>query len=136
MANNNAPATLATLKMGKLTLNVFNASFESIKPVDQWNRVTAYATKADARFVVEGNAETSAIFEQYANSRKRVDAVLTLNNTHDEGKLVETHYNDCSITYYASRYNSSDEIPYTITFVLSPKVTKEGNVELAFAQTT
>lgn len=136
---NNAPATLATLEfkgMKGKKHNVFQASFESIKPVDQWNRVTAYATKADARFVLEGNAETSAIFELYANSRKRFDAVLTLNNTHEEGKLVETHYNDCSITYYASRYNASDEVPYTITIVLSPKVTKENNVELAFAQTT
>ncbi|WP_118975040.1 type VI secretion system tube protein TssD [Taibaiella koreensis] len=132
----NSASTLATLKLDGKTYTVFQASFESIKPVDQWNRVTAYATKADARFVIEGNAETSVIFEKYANSRKRVDAVLTLNNTHDEGKLVETNYKDCSITYYSSRYNSSDEVPYTITFVLSPKVTTEGNVELAFAQTT
>jgi len=131
-----AAATLATLKLDNMTLNVFQATFESIKPVDQWNRVTAYATKADARFVVEGNAETSAIFEKYANSRKRVNATLTLNNTHDEGKLVETQYNDCSITYYASRYNASDEMPYTITFVLSPKETLEGNVNLSFKQTT
>ncbi|WP_118952004.1 type VI secretion system tube protein TssD [Taibaiella helva] len=131
-----AAATLATLKLDNMTLNVFQATFESIKPVDQWNRVTAYATKADARFVVEGNAETSAIFEKFANSRKRCNATLTLNNTHDEGKLVETEYKDCSITYYASRYNASDEVPYTITFVLSPKVTTEGPVELAFAQNT
>ena len=128
-------------KLSRLTIdgkeyNVFQASFESLKPVDQWNRVTAFATKADARFVIEGKEDTTALFEKYANSRKRFNAKLTLYNTHDEGKLAETEFNDCSITYYASNYNSADEVPYTITVVLNPKVTKEGSAELAFDQNT
>jgi len=127
---------LAVLSVDGLAYNVFQAVFESIKPVDQWNRVTAYATKADARFVIEGNAETSTIFEKFANSRKRCNAKLTLYNTHDESKLAEMEFNDCSITYYSSRYNASDEVPYTITFVLSPKVAKMDYGELSFGQTT
>ncbi|WP_118975039.1 type VI secretion system tube protein TssD [Taibaiella koreensis] len=127
---------LAVLDVNGTEFNVFQASFESLKPVDQWNRVTAYATKADARFVIEGNDKTSKLFEMYSNSRKRFNAKLTLFNTHDEGKLVETNFNDCSITYYSSKYNSSDEVPYTITVVFSPKVTTENAAELAFEQHT
>ena len=127
---------LARLFIDGKEYNVFQASFESIKPVDQWNRVTAFATKADARFVIEGKDDTSVLFEKFANSRKRFNAKLTLYNTHDEGKLTETEFNDCSITYYSSRYNAADEVPYTITPVLSPKVTKEGNAELSFDQNT
>ncbi|WP_162903131.1 type VI secretion system tube protein TssD [Taibaiella koreensis] len=127
---------LAVLNVDGKEYNVFQAVFESIKPVDQWNRVTAYATKADARFVIEGNENTSVLFEKFANSRKRFNAKLTLFNTHEEGKLVETEFNDCSVTYYSSKYNSSDEVPYTITIVLSPKVTRQDGGELSFAQTT
>ncbi|WP_118951993.1 type VI secretion system tube protein TssD [Taibaiella helva] len=127
---------LASVDIDGKVFNVHQASFESIKPVDQWNRVTAYATKADARFVIEGNAETSVLFEKYANSRKRFNAKLTLYNTHDEGKLVETEFKECSITYYSSKYNASDEVPYTITLVMSPKETVEKLAVLAFAQTT
>lgn len=127
---------LATLDFQGLKLNVQSYTFESIKPVDQWNRVTAYATKADARFVIEGNDKTSKLFEVFANSRKRFNSKLTLYNTHDEGKLTETEFNDCSITYYSSRYNASDEIPYTITVVFSPKEIKQDLAVLAFAQTT
>lgn len=128
-------------KLARLTLdgkeyNVFQASFESMKPVDQWNRATAFATKADARFVIEGKEDTTAIFEKFANSRNRFDAKLTLWNTHGEGKLTETEFKECSITYYASNYNSSNEVPYTLTVVLSPKTTKEGSAELSFDQNT
>ena len=127
---------LSRLSIDGKEYNVFQASFESLKPVDQWNRVTAFATKADARFVIEGKEDTTALFEKYANSRKRFNAKLTLYNTHDEGKLTEMEFNDCSITYYSSNYNSADEVPYTITVVLNPKVTKEGSAELAFDQNT
>jgi type VI protein secretion system component Hcp len=127
---------LARLAIDGKEYNVFQASFESIKPVDQWNRVTAFATKADARFVIEGKDDTTTLFEKFSNSRKRFNAKLTLYNTHDEGKLNETEFNDCSITYYSSKYNASDEVPYTITVVLSPKVTKEGSAELSFDQNT
>jgi len=128
-------------KLAELTLdgkkyNVFQASFESLKPVDQWNRVTAYATKADAKFVIEGTGDTTAIFEKYANSRKRFDADLVLFNTHDEGQLVKTSYKECSITYYHSSYNSADETPYKITVVISPKTTTEGSADLTFDQNT
>lgn len=127
---------LAILYFEGLELNALQCTFESIKPVDQWNRVTAYATKADARFVIEGNDKTSKLFEAFSNSRKRFNAKLTLFNTHDEGKLTEMEFIDTSITYYSSRYSASDDIPYTITVVFSPKVTKQDNAELAFAQTT
>ncbi|MCZ4242398.1 MULTISPECIES: type VI secretion system tube protein TssD [Pedobacter] len=128
-------------KLARLTIdgkeyNVFEANFESIKPVDQWNRVTAFATKADARFVIEGKDDTTSIFEKFANSRKRFDAKLTLYSTHGEGKLVETSYKDCSITYYSSVYNSANEVPYKLVIVLSPKSTVEGNAELTFDQNT
>jgi hypothetical protein len=125
---------LARLTIDGKEFNVFQASFESMKPVDQWNRVTAYATKADARFVIEGTEETSVLFEKYANSRKRSNAKLTLFSTHGEGKLTEVEYKDCSITYYASKYNSFDDVPYTITIVLSPKETSEANGIMKFDQ--
>lgn len=126
-------------KLARLTLdgkeyNVFQASFESMKPVDQWNRVTAFATKADARFVIEGTEETSKLFELFANSRKRCNAKLTLFSTHGEGKLTEVDYKDCSVTYFSSKYNSFDEVPYTITIVLSPKSTTEASAVLEFDQ--
>lgn len=127
---------LARLSIDGKEYNVFQASFESTKPVDQWNRVTAYATKADAQFVIEGKDDTLTLFEKYSNSRDRFNAKLTLYNTHDEGKLSETEFNDCSITQYTSKYNASDEVPYTITVTISPKVTKEGSAELAFDQNT
>ncbi len=130
----NKPAKLARLSLDGKEYNVFSASFESTKPVDQWNRATAYATKADAKFTIEGKDDTTAIFEKYANSRKRFDAKLTLFNTHEEGKLVETDFKECTITYYHSSYNSSNEFPYQITITLSPKTTVEGNAELTFDQ--
>ncbi|HTC01403.1 MAG TPA: type VI secretion system tube protein TssD [Ferruginibacter sp.] len=126
-------------KLARLTIdgkeyNVLQASFESTKPKDSYNRVTAYATNADARFTIEGKDGTTAIFEKYANSRNRFDAKLTLYNTHDEGKLVETDYKDSSITYYSSSFNSANETPYTLSIVISPKSTKEGNANLEFDQ--
>jgi hypothetical protein len=127
---------LARLSIDGKEYNVFQAFFESTKPVDQWNRVTAYATKADAQFVIEGKDDTLALFDKYANSRNRFNAKLTLYNTHDEAKLSETEFNDCSITQYTSKYNASDEVPYTITVTISPKVTKEGSAELTFDQNT
>ena len=131
-----AAAKLARLSIDGKEYNVFQSKFESLKPVDRWNRVTAFATKADARFVIEGNDSTTVLFEKFANSRKRFNAKLTLYNTHEEGKLTEVEFNDASITYYSSRYNSSDAVPYTITVVLNPKVIKEGSAELAFDQNT
>lgn len=127
-------AKLARLNIDGKEYNVFQSKFESLKPVDRWNRVTAFATKADARFVIEGNDSTTVLFEKFANSRKRFNAKLTLYNTHEEGKLTEVEFNDASITYYSSRYNSSDEVPYTIIVVLNPKVIKQGSAELAFDQ--
>ena len=123
---------IANLNLDGTDFNVHEAFFESMKPVDQWNRVTAYATKADARFVIEGTEETSKLFEKYANSRKQFNAKLTLNKTNGEGKLVEKEFNECSLTYYASKYDSFSPVPYTITIVLSAKVTKIGSGELAF----
>lgn len=125
-------STLARLTLDGKEYNVFQAMFESMKPVDQWNRVTAYATKADARFVIEGTEETAALFEKYANSRKQFNAKLTLNKTNGEGKLVEKEFNECSLTYYSSKYDSVDAIPYTITIVISAKTTKIGSGELTF----
>ena len=71
-------ATTAS-KLSRLTIdgkeyNVFQASFESLKPVDQWNRVTAFATKADARFVIEGKEDTTALFYALQESDKAEDA--------------------------------------------------------------
>lgn len=127
---------LARLVIDGKEYNVFQSSFESLKPVDKWNRVTAYAIKADARFVIEGSGETTSLFEKYSNSRKRFHAKLTLYNTHDEGRLTEVDFQDCSITYYASNYNSADDVPYKITIVINPKLIKEGSGELAFDQNT
>lgn len=127
---------LARLTISGTEYNVFQASFESLKPVDQWNRVTAYATKADARFVIEGTADTTKLMELYANSRNRFDATLTLENTHGEGQLVKTEFKECSITYYASQYNSANEVPYTVTIMLSPKTTQQGSADLTFDQHT
>ena len=123
---------LASLTLDGKDYNVFEAFFESMKPVDQWNRVTAYATKADARFVIEGTEDTATLFEKYANSRKQFNAKLTLNKTNGEGKLVEKEFNECSLTYYASKYDSVNSVPYTITIVISAKITKIGSGELAF----
>ncbi|MDH7464186.1 type VI secretion system tube protein TssD [Chitinophagaceae bacterium 26-R-25] len=125
---------LARLTVDGKEYNVFQAGFESVKPVDSWNRVTAFATKADAKFVIEGKDDTTALFEKFSNSRKRFDAKLTLFNTHDEGKLVETEYKECSITYFSTNYNAANEFPYTVTIVLSPKTTKQGSGELTFDQ--
>ncbi len=125
-------STLARLKLDGKEYTVHQAIFESMKPVDQWNRVTAYATKADARFVIEGTEDTATLFEKYANSRKQFDATLTLNKTNGEGKLVEEEFKECSITYYASKYDSVDTIPYTITIVISAKTTKIGAGDLTF----
>ena len=127
---------LARLNIDGKEYNVFQATFESSKPVDQWNRVTAYATKADAQFVIEGKEDTLTLFEKFSNSRTRFNAKLTLYNTNDEGTIAETEFNDCSITQYTSKYNASDEFPYTITVMLSPKITKAGSAELSFDQNT
>lgn len=123
---------LARLKINGKEYNIFQASFESVKPVDQWNRVTAYATKADARFVIEGTEDTSELFALYANSRKAFDAELVLNKTNGEGELVKTEYKTCYVTYYASKYNAVDSIPYTVEIVISSRETICGPGSLQF----
>lgn len=127
---------LARLTINGQEYNVIQFTFESIKPVDKWNRVTAFAIKADARFVLEGTGETTTLFESYANSRRRFNAKLTLYKPHDEGVLTEVNFDDCSITYYASNFNTFDEFPFKITIVINPKLIKEGSGELSFDQNT
>ena len=128
-------------KLARLTLdgkeyNVFEASFESAKKTDDYNRVTAYATYANAKFTIEGKEDTTSIFEKFANSRNRFDAKLTLYKTDGDGQLVETEFRDCSMKSYATSYSSSDDTPYKITIILSPKTTSEGSAELTFDQNT
>ena len=128
-------STLARLTIVEKDYSVIEATFESMKPVDQWNRTTAFATKADASFKIEGTENTSVLFEKYANSRKQFDASLVLNKTNGEGELVKMEFKECSLTYYASKYDSVDSVPYTITIVINSRVTILGSGELAFAYT-
>ena len=132
----NQPSKLTRLTIDGKEYNVFQASFSSDKKKDAFNRATSFATNADATFTIEGKDDTTSIFEKYANSRNRFDAKLTLYNTHEDGILVETEYKDCSITHYSSNYNNSNDNPYTLTFVLSPKSIVEGSAELVFDQNT
>ncbi len=96
---------MSFLKIGPIpeTFNVLQYQFDSSKPTDKLNRVTAFATHAKASFVLEGTEKTTKLFEMYANSRKRFDAELVLNNAHGEGQLVKTVFKDTSITYYAEK---------------------------------
>lgn|SRR5690606_26115601 len=123
---------LARLEIAGVRYNVYQASFESVKPVDQWNRVTAYATKADARFVIEGTEETSKLFALFANSRKAFDATLVLNKANGEGELVREEFKTCYVTYYASKYNAVDSVPYTVEVVISARDTTIGEGVLQF----
>lgn len=125
-------SNLSRLTLDGKEYNVFQATFESMKPVDQWNRVTAYATKADARFVIEGTEDTAVLFEKFANSRKQFDAKLVLNKTNGEGELVSMDFKECSLTYYASKYDSTDPIPYTITIVINSRISTLGSGSLEF----
>lgn len=122
------------LTIGPDKYNVLQYQFDSSKPTDKLNRVTAYATHAKASFVLEGTEKTTKLFEQYANSRKRFDAELVLNNAHGEGELVKTSFKDTSITYYAEKYTTDDDMPYTITIVLNAKQIDQGAGSMIFNQ--
>lgn len=126
------PSEISYLEIGSDKYNVLNYQFDSSKPTDKLNRVTAFATHAKASFVLEGTEKTTKLFEIYANSRKRFDAKLVLNNVHGEGKLMETMFKDTSITYYAEKYTTDDEMPYTITVVFNAKQIEQNAALLAF----
>lgn len=125
---------IAHLTIGSEKYSVQQYQFDSSKPTDKLNRVTAFATHAKASFVLEGTEKTTKLFEQYANSRKRFDAELVLNNPHGEGELVKTTFKDTSITYYAEKYTTDDEMPYLITIVLNAKQIDSGAGSLVFNQ--
>ena len=126
---------LIRLKIGQFEFNVTNYHFETSKPLDKFNRVTAFATNAKASFVLEGTEKTTNLFEQYATSRKRFDAELVLYTPHGEGELVKTSFKDTSITYYAESYNNNDDMPYTVTVVLNAKQIDQNAGSLVFDQT-
>lgn len=126
------PSEISYLEIGPDRYNVLNYQFDSSKPTDKLNRVTAFATSAKASFVLEGTEKTTKLFEMYANSRKRFDAKLVLNNVHGEGKLMETLFKDTSMNYFAEKYTTDDEMPYTITIVLNAKQIDQNAASLIF----
>ena len=130
------PSDIARLTIGSETYSVQQYQFDSSKPTDKLNRVTAFATHAKASFVVEGTEKTNKLFELYANSRKRFDAELVLNNPHGEGELSKTSFIDTSITYYAEKYTTDDEMPYLVTIVLNAKQINSGPASMVFNQHT
>lgn len=129
-----AAGKLAELTVSGKKYNVFNASFEAFKQVDHYNRAVTHVTKADAKFVIEGTTETSALFALFANSRKVFDAELVLFNPHAEGELMKISYKDATITYYAEDYSSTDNTHYKVTVGLSAKTIKQGDGQLDFIQ--
>lgn len=117
------------LTIGAKEFDVLQCSFSLNRDVDAKGRPSSGVYGGTVHIEIESTEDTSIIEYMVNNPYKAISGNVVFKKGEEDGKMKVLSFEDGYIIQYTEGLNVNDQIPMTLSFVISARSLKLGNAE-------